>query len=54
MKVELGLLCCQLPNKPGAVSSILKLTARKQTLKNSPSVELYGLHGLPLMYFYHY
>lgn len=22
------------------------------TLKNSPSVELYGLHGFPLMYFY--
>lgn len=24
---------------------------RELTRKNSPSVELYGLHGLPLMYF---
>jgi hypothetical protein len=24
----------------------------RPTLKNSPSVELYGLHGLPLTYFY--
>jgi hypothetical protein len=23
------------------------------TRKNSPNAELYGLHGFPLMYFYH-